>query len=132
VLNNTSTSIPLHDGEFASFYVNGSRVSKSSPIEYDTKSDTDSNNIEPLILDTSWIQSESDAKNLAEWIKSNTLNKGRSIEMEVFGNPLLSPGDIISINYPLQGIGSDTKYIITKVTTRFEEGVFTSVSCRAI
>lgn len=132
VLNNTSTSVPLHDGEFASFYVNGSKISRSSPIDYDTKSDTDSNNIEPLILNTNWIQSESDAKNLADWIKSTVLNKGRRIEMQVFGNPLISPGDIITINYPLQGISNTVKYIVVRVDLKFEEGVFTTISCRAI
>lgn len=132
VLNNTSTSVPLHDGEFASFYVNGSRISRSSPIDYDTKSDTDSNNIEPLILNTNWIQSESDAKSLADWIKSTVLNKGRRIEMQVFGNPLISPGDIVTINYPLQGISNTIKYIVTKANIKFEEGVFTTISCRAI
>lgn len=132
VLNNTSTSVPLHDGEFASFYVNGSKISRSSPIDYDTKSDTDSNNIEPLILNTSWIQSESDAKNLADWIKSTVLNKGRRIEMQVFGNPLISPGDIVTINYPLQGVSNTIKYIVIKVDLQFEEGVFTTISCRAI
>lgn len=132
VLNNTSTSVPLHDGEFASFYVNGSRISRSSPIDYDTKSDTDSNNIEPLILNTNWIQSESDAKNLADWIKSTVLNKGRKIEMQVFGNPLISPGDIITINYPLQGLSNTIKYIVIRVDLKFEEGVFTTISCRAI
>jgi len=132
VLNNTSTSIPLHDGEFASFYVSGSRISKSSPIEYDTRSDTDSDNIEPLILNTNWIQSESDAKKLAEWIKSTVLNKGRIINIESFGNPLISPGDIVSINYPLQSLSGSAKYIVTKVSNRFEEGISTSVSCRAI
>jgi len=132
VLNNTSTSVPLHDGEFASFYVNGSRISRSSPIDYDTKSDTDSDNIEPLILNTNWIQSESDAKSLADWIKSTVLNKGRRIEMQVFGNPLISPGDIVTINYPLQGISNTIKYIVIKANIRFEEGVFTTISCRAI
>ena len=132
VLNNTSTSVPLHDGEFASFYVNGSRISRSSPIDYDTKSDTDSNNIEPLILNTNWIQSESDAKGLADWIKSTVLNKGRRIEMQVFGNPLISPGDIVTINYPLQVISNTIKYIVTKANIKFEEGVFTTISCRAI
>ena len=132
VLNNTSTSVPLHDGQYASFYVNGSRISRSSPIDYDTKSDTDSNNIEPLILNTNWIQSESDAKSLADWVKSTVLNKGNSVEMEIFGNPLVSPGDIISINYSLQGDTGNAKYIVTRVTTKFEEGISTNINCRAI
>lgn len=132
VLNNTSTSVPLHDGEFASYYVNGSKITKSSPIEYDTKSDTDSNSIEPLILDTNWIQTESDAKNLADWIKSTVLNKGRIVEMVVFGNPLVSPGDIVTINYPLQGISNESKYIITRSIIEFREGISTTIRCRAI
>lgn len=133
VLNNTSTTIPLHDGIQSSFYVNGNTVVRSNPIEYDTKSETDSNNIEPVIFDTNWIQTESDAKALADWIKGNVLNKGRLISMEIFGNPLLSPGDLVTINYPLQSITeSSGKYIITRVYLDYNEGVTTTIECRAI
>lgn len=133
VLNNTSTTIPLHDGQQSTFYVNGNTIVRSNPIEYDTKNDSDSNNIEPVIFDTNWIQSESDAKSLAEWIKGNILNKGRLVSMEIFGNPLLVPGDLITINYPLQSITeSSGKYIITRVYLEYNEGVTTTIECRAI
>ena len=133
VLNNTSTTIPLSDGIQSSFYVNGNTVVRSNPIDYDTKTETDSRNIEPIIFDTNWIQSEPDAKSLADWIKTNILNKGRLVSMEVFGNPLLSPGDVVTINYPLQSVSELTgKYIITRVFLDYNEGVTTTIECRAI
>jgi hypothetical protein len=133
VLNNTSTTIPLDDGNYSSFYVLGNSVYKSSPLEYTTYTETDSKNKEPVIFESNWIQSESDAKSLADWIKSTVLNKGRIVEISLFGNPILSPGDIVTINYPLQGLdGESQKYIITRVSLTYSEGVSTEISCRAI
>lgn len=132
VLNNTSTFIPLDDSNYSSFYVLGNSIQKSSQIEYRTDSSQDSKNIEPIIFESNWIQSESDAKSLAEWIKSTVLNKGLIIDMDVFGNPLISPGDIISIKYPLQGLDESKKYIVTRVSLEYREGLSTSISCRAI
>ena len=136
VLNNTSTFIPLDDANYSSFYVLGDSIQKSSPLEYytyDISNVSESDNKEPIIFQSNWIQFESDAKKLADWIKSTILNKGRFIDMEIFGNPLLSPGDIITINYPLQSMTKQNgKYIITKVNHTYQEGFSTSISCRAI
>lgn len=133
VLNNTSTSVILHDNNYTSFYVLGNSIQRSGIIDYDTDQSNDSENKESVIFDSSWIQSEEDAKSLAEWIKSNSLNKGRFVDLRVFGNPVLSAGDIVSINYPILGMSpSDTKYIITRCSLEYSEGVSTSISCRAI
>lgn len=137
VLNNTSTYIPLDDANYSSFYVLGDSIQKSSPLEYytyDVSNVSESDNKEPVIFQSDWIQFESDAKNLADWIKSTVLNKNRIIEMQVFGNPLVCPGDIISINYPLQSMSKSEseKYIITKVGHEYKEGFSTTISCRAI
>lgn len=133
VLNNTSTSVILDDSNYTSFYVLGNSIQRSGVIDYDTDQSSDSENKESVIFDSSWIQSEEDAKALAEWIKTNSLNKGRFIEMTVFGNPILSAGDIVTINYPILGITeSSDKYIITRCSLEYAEGVSTSISCRAI
>jgi hypothetical protein len=133
VLNNTSTSVVLHDNNFTSFYVLGNSIQRSGIIDYDTDQSNDSENKESVVFDSSWIQSEEDAKSLAEWIKSNTLNKGRFVDLRVFGNPILSAGDIVSINYPILGMSqTDNKYIITRCSLEYLEGVSTSISCRAI
>jgi len=102
-------------------------------IDYDTDQSNDSKPKESVIFDSSWIQSEEDAKSLAEWIKSNALNKGSFIDLRVFGNPLLSAGDIVSINYPILGMSqTSAKYIITRCSLEYSGGVSTSIACRAI
>lgn len=133
VLNNTSTSVILDDSNYTSFYVLGNSIQRSGIIDYDTDKSDDSKNKEPVIFDSSWIQSEEDAEALANWIKNTSLNKGRAVEITVFGNPILSAGDIISINYPILGMSASTdKYIITRCELDYTEGVNTKISCRAI
>jgi len=133
VLNNTSTSVILDDSNNTSFYVLGNSIQRSGIIDYDTDKSDDSKTKEPVIFDSSWIQSEKDAEALANWIKDTSLNKGRAVEITVFGNPILSAGDIVSINYPILGMSTTTdKYIITRCELDYTEGVNTKISCRAI
>jgi hypothetical protein len=133
VLNNTSVTVALDDSNNTTFYVLGNSIQRSGAIDYDTDQSTDSANKESVVFDSSWIQSESDAKSLAEWIKSTILNKGRAVNMTVFGNPIISAGDIVTINYPLVGIDtSSNKYVVTRCTLDYKEGLSTSISCRAI
>lgn len=132
VLNNTSTFVPLDDGNYSSFYVLGNTINKSSPLEYSTHDASELATKEPVIFESNWIQTEPAAKSLADWISSTVLNKGKYIEMSIFGNPALSPGDIVSINYPLQGLDGDNKYIVIRAETEYLEGVSTRLTCRAI
>lgn len=132
VLNNTSTFIPLDDGNYSSFYVLGNTINKSSPLEYSTHDASELATKEPVIFESNWIQTEPAAKALADWISSTVLNKGKYVEMSVFGNPALTPGDIVSINYPLQGLDGANKYIITRSETQYLEGVSTRLTCRSI
>jgi hypothetical protein len=133
VLNNTSATVALDDGNNTSFYVLGNSIQRSGVIDYDTDQSEDSSNKESVVFDSTWIQTEEDAKILAEWIKSNLLNKGRFVDMSVFGNPIISAGDIIKINYPILGmLESSKKYIVTKCSLEYREGLSTKISCRAI
>ena len=133
VLNNTSTTVILDDADKTSFYVLGNKIQRSGAIDYDTDQSSDSENKESVVFESSWIQAEEDARILAEWIKSNILNKGRFVDMTIFGNPLISAGDIVTINYPILGmLPSSNKYIVTRCSLDYEEGLSTSISCRAI
>jgi hypothetical protein len=88
---------------------------------------------EPLIFQSFWIQSEGDAKSLAKWIKESILNKNKVISLDIFGNPLITPGDIVTINYPIQELTTASgKYIVVDVQLAFSEGVTTRITCRAI
>lgn len=79
-----------------------------------------------------WIQSESGAQALADWVTHHWADGCDEVEAEIFGNPLIQLGDIVSINYPQKdfdtvhhryfvvtiGRGYDTGYETTKLTLR--------------
>lgn len=134
VLNNTSTTIPLADGEAASFYIFGNTLGPSGTLEYNTEDPGEYVPKEPVIFESNWLQSESDVKSLADWIKTKVVNRGKVVYMEVFGNPLISVGDIITITYPYQGlaVGNTSKFIVTNVNHSYEMGLETSIVCRSL
>lgn len=134
VLNTSSTSIPLQSSNGDSFYLFGSKLSSSGQVEYNTD-DTDLYTVaEPLVFTSKWIQNQKDAKNIGDWIKSKFINRGQIISMEVFGNPLLSIGDIITVRYPYEGLdgSSANKFVITNITQSFEQGLETTILCRSL
>lgn len=137
VLNTSSTSIPLQSSKGDTFYLIGNTLSSSGQVEYNTD-DTDLyTTTEPLVFTSRWIQNKNDAKNIAEWIKSKFINRGQVISMSVFGNPLLSVGDMITVKYPYEGLygnnGAEAKkFIITNITQSFDQGLETTILCRSL
>ena len=132
VLNNTSTTIPLADGDTSNFYIFGNTLGLSGQLEYTTSDVSEYAVKEPVIFESRWLQSEADVISLATWIKDRVINRGKMISMDVFGNPLLSVGDIITIKYTYQGFAGTEKFIITNVTNRYDNGLETSIVCRTL
>ena len=136
VLNNASSPIPLQDNTSASFYVIGNSINDSGQLENIIET-TSKEYIkkEPFIFESKWIQSNEDADALGNWIKDNAINKGSVVDMTVFGNPIISVGDIISITYPYQGYpdGNTSKFVVNTVSQSYSEGgLSTSISCRTL
>lgn len=136
VLNNASTPIPLQDNTSASFYIIGNTIDSSGQLENIIET-TSKEYVqkEPFIFESKWIQSNEDADALGNWIKNNAINKGSVVEMEIFGNPTICPGDIVSIIYPYQGYpsGNSSKFIVNSVDHNYtENGLSTSISCRSL
>jgi hypothetical protein len=55
--------------------------------------------------------------------------------MEIFGNPVVCPGDVISIFYPYQGyaVNNTVKFIVNTVTQSYTgNGLSTNISCRSL
>ena len=52
--------------------------------------------------------------------------------MEIFGNPAIEVGDIITINYPKNDLDGTKKFLVTNVNTSFDEGVSTDITARSI
>jgi hypothetical protein len=132
VLNNTSTTIPLANGTESSLSLYGNTLGSSGELLYKTESGNTFNTKEPVTFQSTWLQNETDVKSLANWIKSNVVNKGKVVEMSIFGNPLISVGDIVSIKYLYQGLSGEENFIVTNVKHSFSQGLETNITCRAL
>jgi len=132
VLNNSGTYIPLDDSGFYSFFIVGKYISQSGVLEYIDSSASDYTSKEPVIFQSTWIQKNSDVVSLANWIKNIWSKKQMIINMSVFGNPMLSVGDVIKIDYPYHGLTTSQKFLITNVNQSYNSGLETSITCRSL
>jgi hypothetical protein len=132
LLNNAGTYVPVDDGQLHSFSVIGNYVVPTGQHEYMDKTVNEFSAPEPAIFESMWIQNESDAKKLSQWIKTQWSKQQMIVNMEVFGNPLLSVGDVITINYPDNNLDGTGKFIITNVNLSYDGGLSTNITARSI
>lgn len=132
VINNAGTFVPLDDSNLYSFSIIGNYVVTTGQHEYISNELSPTTIPEPIIFESSWIQKESDAKNLTTWIQNQWSKQQQVVEMEIFSNPLISVGDIIAISYPKNGLTGTEKFVITRVSNEFREGLSTSITARSI
>ena len=132
VLNNSGTFIPLDDSEFYSFYILGKYISQSGQLEYVDNAAGEYAVKEPVIFDSQWIQKQTDVVSLADWIKNIWSQKQTIVQMEVFGNPLISVGDIITINDSYNGLTTSQKFVVLTVRNSFNNGLETNITCRTL
>ena len=132
VLNNAGTFIPLDDSKFASFSIIGNTLVQSGQNEYLDKTINEFTVPEQATFESVWIQKESDAKSLSDWIKGQWSKKQSVCELEVFSNPLISVGDIVTINYPANGLNGTQKFIVLSINNSFDGGLSTKITTRSI
>ena len=132
VLNNAGTFIPLDDSRFASFSVIGNTLVQPGQNEYLDKTINEFTVPEQVTFESTWIQRQEDAKSLSEWIKLQWSKKQSVCELEIFSNPLISVGDIVTINYPSNGLDGTQKFIVSNINNSFEGGLTTKITTRSI
>ena len=132
ILNNSGTFIPLDDSKLSSFSIIGNYVVESGQNEYLDKTINEFSNPEQVTFESTWIQSEADAKDLSTWIQNQWSKKQFVCEMGIFANPLISVGDIVTINYADNGLDGVEKFLIVQVNQNFDRGLSTSVTARSI
>lgn len=132
VINNASSFIPLAVGNEQQFAVLGNYVDNGSQHEYTETTESEYTVLEPATFQSTWIQSEADAKSLFGWIKNQWSKQQQSISMEIFGNPSIEVGDIITINYAKNDLTESKKFLVTSINLSFEEGISTSLTARSI
>lgn len=132
VVNNSGMMIPLADGNLYSFGVVGNAIAETGNHEYTSNTLSETTMPEPVVFESAWIQREDDAKNLATWIQTQWSKQQRVIDLEIFSNPLISVGDIITVNYPKNDLDGTQKFVVTRVTNSFKGGLSTSITARSI
>lgn len=132
-INNSGTSVPLDDGGTTSFYILGKMINSSGSVSYTTNGPNQYTIIEPAAFSSTWIQKESDAISLAKWIEDIWSHKQSIINLTVFGNPFISVGDIIAIDYPYNNLDYQTqKFIVTNINHSYDQGLETQITCRTL
>ena len=82
-------------------------------------------------LSSQWIQNEDAANAVAEWMKKHWSAGLDTLEVELFGNPLLEIGDVVAMHYPSRHLNvNDHRYFITSVDTSWDNGITTKLSLR--
>lgn len=132
VLNNSAALTPLNDEQAATFYLYGDTIAPSGTLEYNSDILSEYINQEPVVFESSWLQNLSDVEALGQWIKNNIVNKGRLINLTIFGNPFTAVGDIVSVKYSYQGLDGTQKFIVTNVRHSFNDGLDTEITCRSL
>lgn len=132
VINNSGTFVPLDNQGLYSFSVIGNNIVTTGQHEYVSNTVSENTIVEPAVFEASWIQSESDAKNLTKWIEAQWSKQQSVVDLEIFSNPLISVGDIISINYPKNNLSGTEKFVVTNVQNSFDGGISTSITARSI
>jgi hypothetical protein len=132
LINNAGTYVPLDDSSTNSFSIIGNYLVTSGQHEYMDKTVNEYNNPEPVIFESKWIQKESDAKSISTWIKDLWSKQQSVVSMQVFGNPLISVGDILTVNYPTNNLDGTKKFVVMNVTNSFNQGLETSIVARTL
>jgi hypothetical protein len=85
-----------------------------------------SNITEVVQLDSPWIQSKDVANKLLNVVQKGIDGFSRDTTIQIFGNPLIQVGDIISLSYGLAGLNLQ-KYLVHSVTHNFSQGLKTTL-----
>jgi len=141
VMNNTGAFTPLDNGAERQFIVVGDYLGPTEQYEYMNPKLTDADKAEQVSFESVWIQKESEAKQLADWMTDQWAKQQRVITLQTFINPLLQIGDVVEISYPLNKLYSSEdasppsigKYVILSLDTTYSQNSpTTQVVCRSI
>lgn len=87
-----------------------------------------------ITIDTESVQSESQAEAVASMISRSFSYQYKSINVKVFGNPLIQIGDIVKFNFYSGKVtsGANDYYIVTRVSHDFDGGLSTNLTIKPL
>lgn len=132
LINNSGASTLINSAIGTQINVVGNNLIKTSGIIYQDETGNRYDAQEPIVFEAEWLQNLGDAINLSEFIKTQWSKSNLMLQIEIFGNPLISVYDIIKISHPFSEIDPDQKFIVTSVKHSWSDGLETSITARSI
>ena len=86
---------------------------------------------EAVQIDSEWIQSLDAAKKLMRLVEKSIDGFSRTVNIKIFGNPLIQVGDVVTLSYYLKGL-SEQKYVVHSISNTFNSGLETSLILKKI
>lgn len=82
-------------------------------------------------ISSPWIQSKAAAQAIADWIKFHWSTGADEVSVDIFGNPFLQLGDVVSVNHPQRNMAASThKYFVVGIKQSYSQGLQTSLTLR--
>ena len=131
IINNSSTFVPINQTTVSKISVIGNNIINSSGLIYMDESLNKYDTQEPITFDSTWIQRESEAKDLSNWIKTQWKNQQISLNLEVIANPKIQIGDIISVDYAYHDLAGTEKFIVNSISQTWNGGIKTIIQARS-
>ncbi len=131
VFNSSSSTIALSDGEGRDLFIYGKVVAPAGQNYFDSK-DSLSSNKQITSFDAQWIQTKEAASSLSEFLTKQWSQSTSDVTLDIFGNPILQVGDIVSINYPTRGLDGSKKFVIKSIDHNISTGITTKITARSI
>ena len=145
VLNNTGAFTALANEDEKQFAVIGNKIVPSDAFEYIDPTLTDADKQEIVGFDSTWIQRETEAKALSEWMRDQWSKQQKVLSMQTFLNPTIQIGDVVEVSYPSNGLYSSedssipagsaaNKFIVLSINSAYDKDSppTTSLECRSI
>jgi hypothetical protein len=90
-----------------------------------------SNISETVQLDSEWIQSKQAAHKMLKVVQRGIEGFSKTVSLNIFGNPLIQVGDVVTLSYSLNGI-VEQRYLVHSVSHNFSQGLSTSLNLKRI
>ena len=131
VFNTSSSTIALAGNDGKDLFIYGVSIANAGQNYYE--SDDKITDVKQVTsFDSQWIQSREAAKSLSDFLTKQWSKSTVDVDMEIFGNPVLQVGDIVTINYPDRGFDGTGKFVIRSISHSMDVGISTKIRLRSI
>ena len=136
ILNGQDSLLYGPDNEVTqTMLVYGRVVKREEEQSYTVKNENSINRRGPVELDINspWIQSETAARKIGDWIVNHWPDGSEDLGLSSFGNPFIQIGDTVGVSYRRKGMKSQThRYYVTGVSHSYSQGLTTDLTLQRI